>query len=170
MRLWAPLLPLALSLMTVPVLAGQGPPAGCKTPEFREFDFWVGEWAVTDSAGAASYGANSVTNEEGGCLVHEHWTGTKGGSGQSFNFYDARLGKWEQVWVGSGGGMLTLVGRFDAGAMVLEGESGTGSGKALNRVRWTAEPDGRVRQYWTVSTDGGKSWSVSFDGWYRRKN
>lgn len=161
----------AFAFLVVTSSAGaQAPPPACKTADFRQFDYWVGDWQVTDSGATKVYGTNSITSEEAGCLVHEHWASANGGTGQSLNFYDAAASRWEQVWVGSGGGMLTLVGHLDAGAMVLEGENGPATGRTLHRVAWIPEPDGRVRQFWKVSTDGGKSWTVSFDGWYRRKS
>src|ERR1051326_7600902 len=83
---------------------------GCTAPEHRQFDFWVGEWEVTDSGGTTAIGANSVTREESGCLIHEHWRGGKGGTGQSFNFYDRQGRHWEQVWVASAGTVLHLTG------------------------------------------------------------
>jgi hypothetical protein len=161
--------PFVLLSAAVFPLTGQAPPPGCRSAESRQFDYWVGDWEVTDSAGGARYGTNLVTSEEAGCLVHEHWAGTRGGTGQSFNFYDAVAGTWEQVWVSSTGGMTTLVGRLDGGVMTLEGDAGPPAARVRNRIQWFPEPDGRVRQLWSVSKDGGKSWAVSFDGWYRRK-
>ena len=32
-------------------------------------------------------------------MVHEHWKGSRGGTGQSFNFYDRGDRKWHQVWI-----------------------------------------------------------------------
>ena len=40
----------------------------------------------------------------------------------------------------------------------------------LDRITWTPEDDGTVRQVWEVSTDAGESWSVIFDGRYQRKS
>jgi hypothetical protein len=37
------------------------------------------------------------------------------------------------------------------------------------RVTWSPRPDSRVRQLWESSTDGGKTWSVVFDGLYERQ-
>jgi hypothetical protein len=150
-------------------VAQQQPP-GCTAAEYRQFDFWLGDWEVTDSAGTKPYGTNLVTREEAGCLVHEHWRGARGGTGQSFNFYDRRSGSWSQVWVASGGNVLRLSGHLEGGSMVLEGDGVSPSGQPVrNRISWTPEPDGRVRQLWSISTDGGASWRASFDGWYRRK-
>jgi hypothetical protein len=53
--------------------------------------------------------------------------------------------------------------------MILEGDSASPTGVSMrNRVAWIPQTDGRVRQYWRTSTDGGKTWQVSFDGWYRK--
>lgn len=156
-----------LLVLPRPLPAQVAPPA-CTAPEFRQFDLWVGEWNVTDSAGKIPYGTSSVTREEGGCLIHEHWAGANAGTGQSFNFYNMTRHDWTQVWVASSGGQLHLVGRFDGRTMMLEETSaGPGGTPVRQRITWTPEPDGRVRQLWERSTDGGKTWAVGFDGWYR---
>lgn len=152
-------LPVVLVFIAMPQAGPQAPPR-CGAPEHRQFDFWIGDWTVTDSAGATTYGLNTITREEAGCLLHERWRGSRGGTGQSFNFYDRQTQRWEQVWVASTGSVLRLQGRFDGRSMVLEGGG--------NRISWTPQPDGRVRQVWTATPDSGKTWQTSFDGWYRK--
>ncbi len=164
---------LAFCLATGASAAGaQSPPPGCKTPMHRQFDFWIGEWTVTDSARKVVMGRNSVTLEDSGCTIHEHWVaaGSVPNTGQSLNAYDLVTGKWGQDWIGSGGDVLHLRGGLRDGAMVLEqeGPNPGGSGVLHQRVTWTPKPDGRVRQLWETSTDGGRTWSVSFDGWYAK--
>ena len=44
-----------------------------------------------------------------------------------------------------------------------------GGGRQLERITWTSNPDGTVRQHWEQSTDGGKTWTTAFDGLYRKK-
>jgi len=154
-----------LVLSTLFVLAGsaaaqQKQPA-CTATQHRQFDFWLGDWTVTDSTGTSTLGTNSITREEGGCLVHEHWTDADGSTGQSFNFYDPTTDRWTQVWVSSNGNVLRLEGR-------LEGDQHRGGTTVNNRLVWTPRPDGRVRQRWYASKDGGKKWELVFDGWYRR--
>lgn len=168
----AALVALASLLATVPVLAGaQGAPPGCTTPMHRQFDFWLGEWTVTDSARTKVMGRNSVTLEDAGCTVHEHWVagGSVPNTGQSLNAFDRVTGQWSQAWVGSGGDVLHLRGGLKDGSMVLE-QSGPGptGGTLHQRVTWTPKPDGRVRQHWETSTDGGRTWTTAFDGWYAR--
>jgi len=160
------------ALAAVPFAArAQGAPPGCKTAMHRQFDFWVGEWTVTDSAGRTVMGRNSVTLEDSGCTVHEHWTaaGSVPNTGQSLNAFDAATNQWGQDWIGSGGDVLHLRGGIREGSMVLE-STGPGPGGAVltQRVTWTPKPDGRVRQLWQTSTDGGRTWTVAFDGWYAR--
>ena len=158
-------------LLTGTGLYAQTRPPGCNTPMHRQFDFWVGEWNVTDSARTKVMGRNSVTSEDSGCTIHEHWVagGSVPNTGQSLNAYDASTRQWGQDWVGSGGDVLHLRGGLRNGAMVLEGEGTSPEGRPLTqRVTWALKPDGRVRQFWETSADGGRTWTVAFDGWYAR--
>ena len=138
--------------------AAQPSAAGCTGPAFRQFDFWAGAWTVTDSAGKTVYGTNTVTVEEQGCLLHEHWVGSRGGSGQSFNFLAPRTGTWSQVWVGSDGTILRLEGALAGSAMTLKGAGIGAKGEpTIEWIEWTPYPDGRVRQVWRQSTDAGRT-------------
>lgn len=163
----------ALLALIAPVWSAeaQGAPPGCRTAMHRQFDFWIGEWTVTDSARTVVMGRNSVTLEDGGCTIHEHWVagGSVPNTGQSLNAYDAVTGLWSQDWVGSGGDVLHLRGGLRDGSMVLEQEGpGPGGVVLRQRVTWTPKPDGRVRQHWESSVDGGRTWKTSFDGWYAK--
>src|SRR5215467_6478116 len=57
---------------------GQGGPsrsearAICLAPRFRQFDFWLGDWSVSNAANPF-VGINPVTSELGGCVLEEHW-------------------------------------------------------------------------------------------------
>jgi len=54
--------------------------------------------------------------------------------------------------------------------MVLQGDSVSREGEALrNRITWTANPDGTVRQLWEVSKDQGESWQSAFDGLHKTR-
>lgn len=152
--------------------AQQGPPPGCTTPEFRQFDYWIGDWEVTDSAGRVVMGTSSVTLEEQGCVIHEHWAGSRGGTGQSFNYWDPRAQRWQQDWVASSAGSaLHLIGHLVGNTMTLEADvPGPNNTTIRQQVQWIPQSDGRVRQYWRTSNDAGATWKVSFDGWYRRKS
>lgn len=150
--------------------AGQASPpsAACDAAEHRQFDFWVGSWTVT--SGGKPAGTNEITREERGCVLHERWTGAGGNTGQSFNFYDRSAKQWRQVWIDSAGNPLDLWGGMADGKMILTGKTRSPNGASLQRITWSREPDGAVRQLWESSTDDGKTWSVAFDGLYRRSS
>jgi hypothetical protein len=165
------LLPFAIFLaLTSPLSAQAAPPKqACTDATYRAFDYWAGDWEVTDSAGKTVYGKNRITLEEQGCMLREQWAGSRGGTGQSLNFYDPLLRTWRQVWVGSDGQVLDIRGAPVDGAMRLEGDGPMPGGKVVrHRATWTKMPDGRVRQFWEQSSDAGATWTVAFDGWYRK--
>ncbi|HZS06188.1 MAG TPA: hypothetical protein VFD58_15210 [Blastocatellia bacterium] len=140
----------------------------CSQPDYRQFDFWLGEWEV--KAGGQPAGTNSVQLVSGSCALLENWTGRGGGDGKSLNFYNAATGKWHQVWVGSGGGVLELAGEYKDGAMRLAGETRKkDGGRRLERLTFFNLSSDHVRQLWEQSADEGKTWSVAFDGDYIRK-
>ena len=158
------------SLLSAPVAAqtDSAQAFGCSGPTQRQFDFWVGSWNVTAQGRQA--GINDVTVEEGGCVLHEHWTGSRGGTGQSFNVYDQAIGKWHQFWVDNQGNYLHLTGSYGDSRLVLEG-TGAGPDRKPQRHRLTffQNADGSVRQLWETSGDDGRSWQVAFDGLYRKR-
>lgn len=146
-------------------------PAPCSAAPYRQFDFWVGNWTVTQRGSGKLAGANNVTREYGGCVVMEHWTGARGLRGSSFNVYDAGRRSWHQTWVDDRGTLLLLDGGIRSGSMVLQGDSTGSDGKTtVNRITWTPLPNGTVRQHWTISTNNGKTWTDAFDGIYKRKS
>lgn len=169
------LLPAAWLLLvaTPSIVTGQtptppAPPLDCNTPDHRAFDFWIGDWNVT--VGGNQAGTNRITREEGGCILHEHWIGAGGGTGQSFNFFDRRTREWNQVWVDNRGGVLRFRGVFEGGTLHYKSSVPTAAGGTVeHRLLFTPNPDGTVRQLWESSSDGGKSWTVAFDGLYTRK-
>ena len=158
----------ALALLPAALAAQQATPS-CTTPAHRAFDFWVGEWVVFNPAGQR-VAENIISLEMNACVVHESYTNTQGYHGESFSVYDRSRDVWHQTWVDEAGALLQLEGDLVDGAMVLEGTTIQPDGTtALNRVTWTPESDGSVRQHWQVTTDGGATWTTAFDGVYRRR-
>jgi hypothetical protein len=109
-----------------------------------------------------------ISSIHGGCVVYESWKGTGGVTGTSFNVYDPGKKKWRQTWVDSTGGVLDLEGELRDGRMVLASTPASKS-DAINRITWERLPDGRVRQLWETSADGGTTWKVAFDGYYSKQ-
>lgn len=146
-------------------------PVPCSSAEHRQFDFWLGDWEVRNPAGKV-VGHNRIVSIHNGCALQENWTGNGNFTGTSLNGYDADRKAWHQTWVDSGGGLLRLEGGIVAGSMVLRGQSRSADaagGVALQRITWTPQLDGRVRQHWEASNDGGKTWATAFDGMYARQ-
>ena len=142
--------------------------APCDGPEFRQFDFWVGEWQVNSPDGKF-HGTNRIEREYGGCVIHEHYITGRGYSGESLNIYDASRKVWHQSWVDNSGTLLMLEGHLIDGRMVLEGDAtGTDGQVSKQRITWTPNADGSVRQLWE-SRDAKGEWSTSFDGIYTKK-
>lgn len=142
-------------------------PPDCSGAEYRQFDFWIGEFEVRTPDGKFA-GHNVIEPTLNGCALTEHWTGAGGIEGRSINFYDRSERRWNQVWIDAQGGVLRLAGGIVDGSMLLAGTT-TGEDGAVqqHRIRWTPMPDGSVRQHWESSTDDGKTWTTAFDGSYR---
>lgn len=155
----------ALGVLASPAAAQQ--PA-CVDDAFRQFDYWVGQWTVTDTAGTV-IGSNTISAVSGGCALLEQWTSAQGNTGVSINFHDPASGGWTQHWVGAGGSILHLTGGLVDGAMQLGGERTDGNGaRVLDRIRWIPLGPGKVRQHWEISQDGGATWATAFNGTYTR--
>jgi tetratricopeptide (TPR) repeat protein len=136
--------------------------------ESHQFDFWVGEWAVTDPGGQP-LGVSSITRDLEGCVVRESWAGSLGGKGTSVNFYDPAIRQWHQVWTDVNGTITNYVGELRDGAMHFHAEA-FGDADGVHQIRtlvFTPNPDGSVRQLFQDS-DVGKEWKTTFDGHYVR--
>ncbi len=135
-------------------------------PEYRQFDFWIGEWAPQNAQGV-TVGTSSIQLILGSCIIFENWN-TPVSSGKSFNLYDVRDGKWHQTWVDAKGSITHYAGGLQDGKMVLVSESTSNGQKTLARMTFTKLPDGSVRQHGENSTDEGKTWTTTFDFKYVR--
>lgn len=167
-----PLLAPALALLlALPAAAGEQVPkqSPCSASDYRQFDFWIGNWTVTNPEGKV-VGHNRVERIENGCGIRENWRGSGGSSGRSINAYSHQDGRWHQTWLGSGGLLLQLTGGRVNGSMVLSGTTRHADGSTVReRITWTPLEDGRVRQHWQQSSDGGKTWKTAFDGMYSKQ-
>jgi hypothetical protein len=142
------------------------------TDPARGFDFWLGTWDVFSPDGRR-VGTNRIEALLEGRVLQEHWQGNGGITGTSLNARDATTGRWHQTWVDSSGSVLLLDGEPRHGGMVLEGLTPNEADPTLsdrNRITWTPSADGdEVHQLWEVSADGGATWTIAFDGRYRRR-
>jgi hypothetical protein len=163
---------IAFVLPTTAIAQASAPPAPCAKPEYRQFDFWRGDWEVLGGPdGDRIVGHNRISAVSGGCALHEHWRAASGGEGHSLNVYDRDRGRWTQFWIGADGGVLRLEGGLRAdGAMAMEGVQATPRGPQRQRIVWTPRANGSVEQRWETSDDDGAQWRTIFLGVYRRRS
>jgi tetratricopeptide (TPR) repeat protein len=138
-------------------------------PEARQFDFWVGKWDVRTPAGDPA-GTNTIQLLLGQCALLENWTGTRGGSGKSLNFYNKDKGKWQQTWIDDHGDAIEFVdGEYKDSVMRFRAEKTLRDGtKLLRRLSFFNLGPDKVRQFSERSTDGGKIWATEYDLTYNR--
>jgi hypothetical protein len=145
------------------------PLPACTAQEFRQFDFWLGQWKVTDPQGK-QVGVSEISRASEGCAIREQWKSASGVNGMSINYYDKADQKWHQDWVGGDGLILHLHGGLSGSAMVLSGQIKNAKGILLNRISWTPLPEGKVKQEWATSPDDGHTWQIIFTGIYQKQS
>jgi hypothetical protein len=141
--------------------------ASCTAPEYRQLDFWIGDWDVSDADGTPNVARVRVERVLDGCALKEDYEDPTGLRGQSLSTYDASRGVWHQTWVTNRGQLLMIEGKMRDGALVLSGSYRAATGEETNvRGTWTAV-NGGVREAAVTSTDGGKTWKPWFDLLFR---
>lgn len=134
-----------------------------------QFDFWVGEWIVSDTLGN-KIGESSISKKEANCVIMENWKGTKGGTGTSLNYWDSSDSTWNQVWVDNKGTILKLKGNLSSEKMVLKSDLVKGNkGNYVNQITWIPNKNGTVSQIWEILDINGKVSNQVFWGVYKKK-
>jgi len=171
---------LPFCLWAVPaLLAGQSPPtpppAACGGPEWKQMDFWLGEWELSWPARGqqpAGTGSNRIERVLGGCVLEESFSahGPFPLVGRSFSTYDPRTKSWRQTWVDNQGSYLDFTGGLEGGRMVLlhHGLSREGRPQVSRMVFLNVTPDS-LDWHWERSEDGGKSWRLLWPIHYVRR-
>jgi hypothetical protein len=160
---------LAVARVQAQSAAAESKPAGqCAALEFRQLDFWIGDWdtyEITDSTKVVA--RNHVTSILGGCVLREDYQQNDGLLGESYSLWDSSRGVWHQSWVTNRGALLLLNGRMEGNRMVMTAAEKLADGTpALLRGMWWAQ--GRnVRHKAERSTDAGKTWKPVFDMVFR---
>jgi tetratricopeptide (TPR) repeat protein len=143
----------------------------CEDAEFRQFDFWIGDWDVTSTGDGVPRGSSHIAKEMGGCVIWENWT-SAGSSyfGKSYNTYNVNLHRWEQYWVDNSAGTIFFYGNLKDGVMdYWTDDVAQPNGQKLRRhLQFFNLGPGKVRQFSQGSTDGGKTWQVEYDLTYNR--
>jgi tetratricopeptide (TPR) repeat protein len=129
-------------------------------PEYRQFDFWIGEWKVVDTKTGSLAGMSSVNLILDNCVVFENWQPTSGFAAKSFNIFDSKDKKWKQTYVTADGQLLEFTdGEYKDHSMQFTLSSSTNE---LKKMTFIKEGEDRVRQIGELSTDG-KTWMTEYD-------
>lgn len=143
-------------------------------PALARLDFWLGEWDVCSFGHRV--GRNRVTKILGGCAVTEEWADRDGSSGISLFYYIPLEKTWKQVWVTEHalypGGLKEkrLVAIFPDRGVRFQGELSLPDGRRiLDRTTLRPGANETVHQKIEISSDGGESWSPTFDAEYRAR-
>jgi hypothetical protein len=160
--------PVATSSSAVTPSPAPAMSASCVAPQYRQFDFWLGEWDLVGADGKKS-AEDKVVPILGGCALQENWASVKSGQGMSVSAYDPATRHWHQTLLDDSGAVLHLEGEFADAKMILVGQRPSQKEKGVtitHRIAWTVLPDHRVKQYWEASTNGGRTWRPVFEGTY----
>ena len=140
----------------------------CQSPGASQFDFWIGEWALTwpaeqtgGDAGSLGSGTNKIEKMFGNCVVSENFATSDGRyQGHSLSVYDARSELWRQTWVDTSGAYLSFTGQFHGSQMELRTESREQEGEVVvNRMVFREITDDSIRWEWQMSRDQGANWN-----------
>jgi len=71
----------------------------CSRPEYRQFDFWLGEWEAFGLNGQKA-GDSKISLILDSCIILEEWTSASVSQGiryarKSFNTYNAATKQWQ---------------------------------------------------------------------------
>jgi len=143
----------------------------CCSEEYKQFDFWIGEWIVKDTLGTV-LGENTITKLEKDCMITEYWRGNKGRTGRSTNYYNTSDSTWNQLWVDNSGGVLELKGSFQNGKMILQSTAQKNKKGELyyDQITWSLSTDKSfVTQDWKRLNKQKQEIASIFLGIYRKK-
>ena len=148
----------------------------CSSPEFRQFDFWIGEWEAYGVNGKKG-GDSKISLILDSCIILEEWTsaGIQQGlryAGKSFNTWNAAAKQWQQTWVDNTGNTTAFTkGKVENKKIVFTTDPFPFSKDTVATRRLTffdLGPD-KVRQLGEITKDKGTTWRIEYDLEYRRK-
>lgn len=149
----------------------------CSSKEYRQFDFWIGEWDVFAKNGKKA-GDSRITLILDSCVILEEWVSSNlvqglRYAGKSFNTFNAATKNWQQTWVDNVGGSTEyLEGKFERNQMVFQSRpfAINRDTVAVRRLTFINLTFDRIRQHGEISKDKGTSWTTEYDLEYHRKN
>jgi hypothetical protein len=138
------------------------------SPETGQFDFWVGDWAL--SWDQDKRGTSHITRILNGHVILENFDGRPGTplTGMSVSTYVAAMGQWQQTWVDNSGGYLDFVGAFADGQMILARDAVIDDKSVKQRMVWFNIGPDSLDWHWDRSEDDGATWTTLWALHYAR--
>ena len=148
----------------------------CSGPEFRQFDFWIGEWEAFATNGKKA-GDSKISLILDSCIILEEWTsaGIQQGfryAGKSFNTWNSASKEWQQTWVDNTGSSTAYThGKFTDKKIVFNTDPFPflKDTMAVRRLTFFDLGKDKVRQLGEISKDNGVTWATEYDLEYRRR-
>jgi hypothetical protein len=148
----------------------------CSRPEYRQFDFWIGEWEAFGKNGQKA-GDSKISLILDSCIILEEWTSASINqgiryAGKSFNTYNAATKQWQQTWVDNAGGTNEyLLGKFENNQIIYQSSPFPYKKDtlAIRKMTFTNLSPVKLRQHGEISTNNGISWTTEYDLEYRKK-
>jgi len=146
----------------------------CQDAEYRQLDFWVGEWDLEWDAGDGNtgHGTNIITNTPyGDCVITENFNGapTMQFKGMSVSTFHKPAGMWRQAWVDDQGGYFSLYGGpQDDGTFKLD-MTRLNEKAPYRRMVWKDITTDSLTWHWQGHNADETEWSDQWVIRYKRK-
>ena len=167
------LLLIILFCISYPLLAQRLP---CSSPQFRQFDFWIGEWDVFGKTGQKA-GDSKISLILDSCIILEEWTSANMQqglryAGKSFNTWNAATKEWQQTWVDNRSNTTAFThGKYEEKKIIFNTDPFPFSKDtiAVRRLTFFDLGKDKVRQLGEITKDKGATWVTEYDLEYRRR-
>ena len=138
-------------------------------PPENQLDFWLGNWEVR--WGEDQRGSNHVLRILDGKAIQENFSGSPAMEflGMSISVY-TRHGKWQQTWADSQGSYWHFTGEVTPDTFIFATEDVINGEPVLLRMVFFNIEDDALDWRWERSTDGGETWTVTWQLKYFRQD
>ena len=148
----------------------------CSGPQFRQFDFWIGDWDVFGKNGQKA-GDSKISLILDSCIILEEWisANVQQGlryAGKSFNTWNSASKEWQQTWVDNTGNTTAYThGKFEDKKIIFNTDPFPFSKDtiAVRRLTFFDLGKDKVRQLGEITKDKGATWATEYDLEYRRR-
>ena len=136
-----------------------------------QYDFWIGKWDLTweQPNGNMGKGTNHIHKILDGKVIQENFEATegqlKGFKGASISVYNPAQKSWRQAWADNQGGYLNFIGEIEGDRKIFKTVNDE---EKISRMVFYDITENSLTWDWEKSTDGGKTWQLSWRIFYKR--